>query len=87
MFNAAPNRKLLGYSYFEQAKDILPSFALALLMGAVVYPISLIPMPTILTLLVQILVGAAVYVAMSAILKLEPFYYILNTMKQFKGSK
>ena len=84
MFNAAPNRKLLDYSYFEQVKDILPSFALALLMGAVVYPISLISMPAILVLCMQVLVGAAVYVAMSAILKLEPFYYILNTIKQLK---
>lgn len=84
MFNAAPNRKLLGYSYFEQAKDILPCFALALLMGAAIYPIALISMPTILTLLAQMVVGAIIYVGLSAILKLEPFYYIFNTIRQFK---
>lgn len=84
MFNAAPNRKLLGYSYFEQVKDIFPCFALALLMGAAVYPIALLPMPTILTLLAQVVVGAFIYVGLSAILKLEPFYYIFNTIRQFK---
>lgn len=83
MFNAAPNRKLLGYSYFEQVKDILPYFSLALLMGAVVYLIALIPMSTILTLLVQVVVGAVIYVGLSSILKLEPFYYILNIIRQF----
>lgn len=84
MFNAAPNRKLLGYSYLEQIKDIMPSFALALLMGVVVYPIALIPMPKILLLITQVVVGAIFYVGVSAILKLEPFYYILNTIRQFK---
>ena len=84
MFNAAPNKKLLGYSYFEQVKDILPSFTLALLMGLAVYPIALIPMPMILILLAQVVVGVVFYVGVSAILKLEPFYYIINTIKQFK---
>lgn len=86
IFNASPNRKLLGYSYFEQIRDILPSFLLALLMGAVVYPIALIPMPTVLILAVQVLVGVIIYAGVSYVLKLEPFFYILNTIKQFKGS-
>lgn len=85
IFNAAPNRKLLSYSYFEQIKDILPSFGLALLMGAAVYPISLIPMPTILILLAQVLGGALIYIGLSAMLKLEAFCYVFNTIKQFIG--
>lgn len=84
MFNAAPNNKLLGYSYFEQVKDIFPSFVLAILMGAVVYPITLIPMPMILMLLAQVVAGVVFYVGVSAILKLEPFYYILNIIREFK---
>lgn len=84
MFNAAPNGKLLGYSYFEQVKDILLPFSLAILMGVAVYPIALIPMPMILTLLAQVVVGVIIYVGLSAILKLEPFCYIFNTIRQFK---
>ena len=84
MFNAAPNKKLLDYSYLEQVKDILPSFIFAILMGVSVYPINLISMPTILTLLVQVMVGMFFYVGVSAFLKMEPFYYILNTIKRFK---
>ena len=84
MFNSAPNKKLLGYSYMEQIKDILPSFMIALLMGAVVYPISLISMPTIVILFAQVLIGVSVYMVLSVLLKLESFYYILNTIKQFK---
>ena len=85
MFNSYPNRKLLGYSYFEQIRDILPSFLLALVMGAVIYLITLIPMPTVLILTVQILVGVIIYAGVSCVLKLEPFFYILNTIKQLKG--
>ena len=85
MFSSAPNRKLLGYSYCEQLKDIWPAFALALLMGAAIYPIALIPMPAILTLLFQVLAGVTIYVGTSVMLKLEPFFYILDTIKRFRG--
>lgn len=84
MFNAAPNKKLLGYSYFEQLKDILLPFALSLLMGVTVYPIALLSIPMSLTLLVQVVAGAIFYVGVSVILKMEPFYYIINTIRQFK---
>lgn len=87
MFNAAPNRKLLGYSYFEQVKDILLPFVLALLMGVAIYPIEWIHMPTILTLVVQVVIGAAIYVGVSVILKVESFYYILNTIRQYKRGR
>ena len=84
MFNTAPNKKLLGYSYFEQLKDILLPFALSLLMGVTVYPIALLSIPMSLTLLVQVVAGAIFYVGVSVILKMEPFYYIINTIRQFK---
>lgn len=84
MFNAAPNKKLLGYSYFEQIKDILLPFALALLMGVIVYPIALFSMPMSLTLVAQVALGVIFYVGVSVILKLEPFFYVFNTIRQFK---
>lgn len=87
MFNAAPNSKLLCYSYFEQVKDILLPFSIALLMGVAIYPIALIPMPVILTLLVQVMAGIIFYVGVSVVFKLESFYYILNTIRQFKGKE
>jgi hypothetical protein len=37
--NASPNKKLIGYSYLEQMKDILPSFAAAVVMLAAVLAI------------------------------------------------
>ena len=65
-------------------QTFVPNFVLSLLMGIVVYPIALIPMPMILTLLAQVVAGAVFYVGMSANLNLESFYYILKTIRQFK---
>lgn len=84
MFNAAPNRELLGYSYFEQVKDILLSFILSILMGVTIYPIALLSLPMILTLLIQVIAGVIFYLGVSAFLKLEPLFYIFNTIRQYK---
>ena len=80
VFNASPNKKLLGYSYFEQIKDIFPSFLLAAVMGAVVYPIAFLPIPLIFVLIIQILVGALVYIVLSKVFALEAFQYVLDTV-------
>lgn len=41
IINAWPNRKLLGYGYLEQMKDILPSISLAVFMGVCVSLLSI----------------------------------------------
>lgn len=87
MFNASPNKKLLNYSYFEQLKDILPSFSLALLMGIVIYPISLLPLPTILILLTQVIAGATFYFVTSKLFKLGPFQYIVGIISEFRKKR
>ena len=82
-----PNRKLLKYSYLEQLFDILPSLALAAVMGAAVYAVELLPLNVALTLLIQIPLGVAIYVFGSMLFKLESFTYILNMMKNFLKRK
>ena len=81
--NASPNKQLLNYSYFEQIKDISPALLLAMVMGLAVYMVGFIGLPSILTLLIQIPLGAVIYVAGSAILKLEIFNYLLDIAKKF----
>lgn len=79
--NAFPNSKLLNYSYKEQWKDIMPSLLLSLVMGAVVYNIKLLEMAVGLTLIVQIFVGAILYIGLAKIFKLECFTYLIRTGK------
>ncbi len=85
--NSYPNKKLLGYSFREQWRDLLPSLILSLLMGGIVYSILFIGLPVWLTLILQISVGIAVYMGLARVLKLEAFTYLLNTMKEYLPKK
>lgn len=85
--NAYPNKKLIGYSYFEQMRDILPSFAAAIVMCGMVLLVELLSMSTIMTILVQVIVGVVGYVAISAIFRLQPFLQILNVIKKHVGDR
>ena len=83
IINSWPNRKLLNYGYLEQVRDFMPGILLAVFMGVCVYFIGFIPLPTVATLMIQIIVGAAIYIGVSAILKLEEFEYLTGMIKSF----
>lgn len=74
--NAYPNKKLINYSYFEQMRDILPSFALALVMFGVVYVMTYIKLHYVLVLVLQVLAGMAIYLVGSAVFKLKGFVFL-----------
>ncbi len=83
IINAYPNKKLLNYSWAEQMKDILPNILLGLAMSVPVFFLQWLPLPTYAVLALQIIVGAIIYIGLSAILKLEAFTYLLDTLKGF----
>lgn len=83
IINSWPNKKLLGYGYFEQVKDFAPGILLAVGMGVCVYFIGLLSLPTIITLIIQTVAGAVIYISASALLKLEEFEYLLGMIKSF----
>ena len=81
VINSWPNRKLLGYSYEDQIKDILPSISLAVFMGLCVYTVAFLNLPSIVTLCIQVILGALIYVIASAVLKMNSFLYLWNIVK------
>lgn len=83
IINSWPNRKLLGYGYLEQVKDFAPGILLAVGMGGCVYFVGYLPFSTLTTLLIQVIVGATIYIGVSALLKLEEFEYLLGMLKSF----
>ena len=85
--NAHPNKKIVGYSYFEQMKDILPAFALSVFMFACVYAVQFIGLSSILTLLIQIPVGVVVYLVGSAVFRLDNFVYFKKAISNFLKHK
>ena len=80
--NAWPNKKLLGYSYAAQLKDMAPAILLSLFMAACVYPISLLSLSDLPTLLIQVPLGVAIYVLGSRLLKLDSFDYLLSVVRR-----
>lgn len=66
--------KFIGYSSFEQIKDIIPSFLLASTMALIVYIIgNVIDLPNIWILITQITVGAVLTIILAEIFKLNSY--------------
>ncbi len=84
LVNTYPNKKLLGYGYLEQIRDIVPSILLAVGMGIIVYFIPVCGLPAGITIGLQILCGMCVYIAASFLLKLEAFSYLLQLLRHLR---
>ena len=82
LINAFPNRKLLGYSYFQQIKDILPSFLTSAVMMFVLNLIPELGGYPIVSIAVKVFAGCLFYVAVTLLLKMESAYYILSLVKK-----
>lgn len=78
------NGKLLQYSMLEQLKDILPELCVSVLMGIVVWAVGFVPIESaLLVLVLQVTIGVAFYIAACALLKLESYSYLLQTVKKY----
>ena len=78
LINSWPNKTLLNYSFLEQIKDIIPSIAVSLIMCALCLSATFIGLGDILTILLQIIIGAVFYIAVSVIFKIDSFEYCKN---------
>lgn len=87
VINSWPNSKLLKYRYIDQFMDMLPQILLSLAMGAIVYCVSLLKLSDVLTLCIQVPLGAVLYISASWALKLDSFAYILDMGKSFVTRK
>lgn len=81
-FNARPNKRLLGYGYLEQARDLLPAAGCSAAMGMIVWAAGLLPLPTLPRLALQVVVGVASYYALSRAFRLESLAYLTDTVRQ-----
>lgn len=81
IINSWPNRKLLSYGYLEQLKDILPGIVLAVFMGCCVNLVGMLHLSNAITLLIQIPMGAAIYIGASAALHLESYEYLMGMIR------
>lgn len=80
--NASPNKKLIGYSYFEQMRDLIPSFLAAVVMLGAVLAVQLLNLSLILTLATQVAVGVMVYVGLALVCRLRPMLLLLQLLRK-----
>lgn len=87
IINAWPNKRLIGYSYLEQLKDIFPSVGLAVFMGGCVYFEGCLPIgiPQAAVLALQVVTGALIYICGSHLLKLDSYGYVADMLHDFLG--
>ena len=89
IINSWPNRKLLGYGYLHQLRDLLPSIALAVIAGAAAYGVGMMQLPIHLVLVIalQIIVGAVTYLALSYLLRIDSLLYLFQVIKPLIARK
>ena len=86
--NAFPNKKMLGYSYTEQIRDLLPAILCSFGMAAIVCVVSyFMNLPTLISLILKCLVGVVAYIAVSKMFKVKSFSYILSVILGTKRKK
>ncbi len=81
LINMFPNKAVIGYSYREQFIDLFPALGLSTMMAVIVWLVALLNWNPLITLLIQVMVGATVYIGGSILFKMEPFYYVLGFLK------
>lgn len=86
--NAFPNKKLIFYPLKEQIKDVGLNFMLSFSMACVVYVVGkILPFNDIISLIIQITIGAVTYITLSIITRNESFFFIKDTVIQLLRSK
>ncbi len=83
LVNSTPNRKYLGYTYQEQLVDLIPSILLAAAMGICVYGVGRLPVPDLVSIVLQVVSGAASYIIISLAFRVSQFRYIVDILKNF----
>lgn len=82
MVNSWPNKRVIGYSYLEQIRDICPAFLLSAAAGALAWVVGFAGFPDIATILLQALVMAIAYLGLAKLFRVEELSYLLATAKE-----
>lgn len=85
--NAWPNKRVIGYSYLEQVRDICPAFLLSAAAGALAWSVGLVGLPDVATILLEALVMAAAYLGLAKLFRVEELSYLLTTAKEMLASR
>ncbi len=79
--NSWPNKRIIGYSYAEQVRDIAPAFLLSAAAAAPALAVGALGLGAWVTVLLQCAAFSITYLGLSALLRLEELSYIVSTAR------
>ena len=82
IINSYPNKKLIDYRYIDQIIDILPFAGMSIIMGAIVYAVSFIPIAPLPLLILEIIIGSISYIGISILFHVDTFDYFISMIKR-----
>lgn len=82
-----PIKKLVGYSWCDQFRDVLPSLLISIVMCGIVYCVSLFNLPTVVILILQLFVGMGVYLGIAWLFRVKNLTYLLSKFKSYLAQK
>lgn len=85
--NAYPNKRVIGYSYGEQLRDIAPSFALSVVAGGLALFCGSFVLNSVLRILVDAVVMTIVYLGLAKLLHVESLEYLVATAAEMLRRK
>lgn len=74
--NIWPNKDILNYGYIEQLRDLGANLVVGIIMGALVWSVTLLSIGYFSMLVIQLITGVTTYILISKVLKIESFLYI-----------
>nr|WP_255465938.1 lipopolysaccharide biosynthesis protein [Adlercreutzia sp. ZJ242] len=85
--NAWPSKRVVGYPYAEQLRDIAPGVVLSAASAAVAWPVGLLALPDPATVALQAAVMCAAYLGLSKALHVEALEYLLATGREIAAGR
>ncbi len=80
-----PCGRRLGYSIGELIRDLAPILLLNLCMAGLILLVGMLPLGDAARILSQVAVGGVSYLLLSLLSKNDAFYYLLDTLKEFRS--
>ena len=85
--NIYPNRDILKYGYREQFRDLAENLVVGVIVFLAVWLLTLLPIKALPTLVLQCLLGVALFVGLSKLFKVDSYDYLKQLIFKQMGSK
>lgn len=85
--NAYPNKRVIGYSYWEQVRDIGPAFVLSAIAGIFAYQLLRFGLPDLVTIILQFISMSIIYLLLAKVCHVEELGYLVATLKEIVAGR